>query len=53
MLIRLDKPNADYVLRNAKAHRRMFKRRKSYAAIVNEMLRDLIGRNGKQSQHTP
>lgn len=47
MLIRLDKLNADYVLRNAKAHQRIFKRRKSYAAIVNEMLRNLIGKNGK------
>lgn len=53
MFVRLDSQNADYVKRNAKAHRRIFKRRKSYAAIVNEMLRDLIGKNGKPAPDAP
>lgn len=53
MQIRLDPDNANYVERNAKAHRRIFKRRKSYAAIVNEMLRDMIGKNGKPEPNTP
>lgn len=53
MQIRLDPDNANYVERNSKAHKRIFKRRKSYAAIVNEMLRDMIGKNGRPAPHAP
>lgn len=42
MQIRLDPDNARDIKRNALAHRRLFKRRKSYAAFVNEALRDLF-----------
>jgi len=48
--IRLDPENARLVRRNAQAHRRIFKRRKSYAALVNEALRDLFK---NQENHNP
>lgn len=52
MQIRLDTDNAKLVRRNAEAHRRIFKRKKPYAAVVNEMLRDLFENQkaGKQTQ---
>lgn len=40
--IRLDKDLAKIVKRNALAHRRIFKRPKSYASVVNEALRDSL-----------
>lgn len=48
MQIRLDPDNAAKVKRNADAHRRIFKRKKPYAAVVNEALRDLFGKLGKK-----
>lgn len=40
MQVRLDPDIAKLVKRNADAHRRVFKRRRSYSAVVNEMLRE-------------
>lgn len=48
MQIRLDPDITRYVKRNAAAHKRIFLRPKPAAHIVNEMLRDMIGKNGKQ-----
>lgn len=42
MQIRLDDDIARAVKREADAHRRLFKRRKSYAAVANEKLRELF-----------
>lgn len=50
MQVRLDTDIARFVLRNAEAYQRMFLRRKSHAAIVNEMLRDVIRKNEKQKE---
>lgn len=44
MHIRLDPDIADFVRREAKAHYRLFKRKKSYNTIVNLMLKG-VGRN--------
>lgn len=54
MQIRLDPDIADKIRREASAHRRIFKRRKSYAEIVNKALRDLFGKNGNNlTRNTP
>jgi len=44
MQVRLDPDIAKTVKRNTDAHRRVFKRRKSYTEFVNERLRDLFKR---------
>lgn len=44
MQIRLDPDIARVIKKNADAHIRLFKRRKSHAAIVNEALRERFGK---------
>lgn len=44
MQIRLDPDIARTIKRNADAHRHLFKRRKSYAAFVNEELRNVFSK---------
>lgn len=39
MQVRIDPDIASHVRKSTQAHRRIFKRRKSYAEYVNEMLR--------------
>lgn len=50
MQVRLDPDIARLVRRDAAAHKRLFKRRRSHAAIVNEALRDLFK---NASNHNP
>lgn len=48
--VRIHPDIAEEIRRNAKAHKRIFKRPKSAAAIVNEALRDLFK---NASNHNP
>lgn len=50
MQIRLDADIAKIVKRDCEAHRRIFKRQKPYAAVVNDILRDVFGRREKGSK---
>lgn len=50
MHIRLDPDIADFVRRDARAHQRLFKRRKSYNTIVNMLLKDVIKVNSNHQQ---
>jgi len=52
MHVRLDADIARIIKRNADAHRRLFKRRKSYATIVNTLLRELLTKQ-RPAMHTP
>lgn len=52
MQVRLDPDIARTVKRNTDAHKRVFKRRKSYAEFVNERLRDLFKRMPGSGQLT-
>ena len=45
MQVRIDPANAKRIKRNSEAHRRIFKRTKPYAAIVNEILSDVFRKN--------
>lgn len=50
--VRLDPDIARTVKRNTDAHRKVFKRRKSYTEFVNERLRDLFKRMPGNGQIT-
>lgn len=52
MQVRLDLDIARTVKRNTDAHKRVFKRRKSYTEFVNERLRDLFKRMPGSGQLT-
>lgn len=57
MRITLDQDLAVLVQREAKAHLKLFKRRKSYNTIVNMMLKgvikDLNGKRQQPARHSP
>lgn len=44
MQVRLDVENAKAIKQQARTYQRIFKRRKSYGTIVNEILRDSFGK---------